>query len=104
MEIKFSADEMRATVGLNASIEEALGAVDDADEFERILAEDVSGWVLELREQKGDVDAHLVEPMLQALVVDASNEARERGLRGQDLRKALVEVAVEAVTAVEEEE
>lgn len=99
MEISFSAEELRAVVGLNASVEEALDAAEDAEEFERVMLEDVSGWVLELREAKGDKDAGLYEPMLQDMASFDAIDARARGVRGADLRKVLLGAVVDAVTA-----
>ena len=98
MKLTFSAEEMRAVVGLNASLEEALDACENANEFESTLLEDVTGWVLELREAKGDKDASLHEPMLQDIVASKAIDARDRGARGGDLRAVMVAAVVDAVS------
>ena len=98
MEISFSEEELRATVGLNASIEEAMDAEDDPEEFEHCLLSDVAGWVIELRRAKGDASAEARAPEFQEVVIVEPMALMMLGTRGEDLRRAIRKAAVAAVT------
>ena len=98
MEATLNPDDITCHLGLSVAIAilVATPVTDDASFEERM--DDVVSWALTLYHEKGRTDVDAVSPMLSEYACAAIEEAFDGGLRGEDLRTAIVTAIIDTFT------